>query len=99
MGYMYMRLNARGQIAGLKELPEGTFVVEKIETGGWMFGKIQNGSFFWTLSEEFTHWRDALQHKIVKNSLTWRFPYKAYIRDSADGLYYSEAEMNNAYNF
>jgi len=94
-----MRLNALGQKAGRKTIAHGSQVVWQ-EDGKWIRGHIYGDKLEWS-GRGFETWLQAIDDKnqnILNGSFFGGFGVGAYIRD-ADGLYYTAAEMEGAYNW
>jgi hypothetical protein len=92
-----IRLNARGNPAGRKEVEQGKPVIKYIN-GKYQVGHIYNGEFYWNLSTLFDTWQAALNSEQAKFNFNFHGDFCwPYIQDK-DGLYYSHAEMEGAYN-
>ena len=87
------RLNASGNAAGRKEVSNGKPVIRYID-GKWQVGNVWHGECHWTFSSLFNTWQEAFNNKLARIGMR----DNPYIQDK-DGLYYSHAEMEGAYNF
>jgi len=87
-----VRLNALGKIAGRKEVENGKPVIRYIN-GKYQIGNYWYGEFHWTLSTLFNTWQEAFNDKVGRLGMK----DNPYIQEK-DGLFYSHAEMEYAYN-
>jgi len=87
-----VRLNASGNMAGRKEVENGKPVIKYID-GKYQVGNVWHGKFYWTLSKPFDTWQEAFNNKLARIGMR----DNPFIQDK-DGLYYSHAEMDGAYN-
>lgn len=86
-----------GQPAGRKEVDFGKPVIKYVN-GFWRIGHIYDGAFYINQYTDFETWIQAFNDKHAQYHFTFNGRYEnPYIQDK-DGLFYTHAEMEGAYN-